>query len=142
MMESLQGVHHENPDSTVPVYLCSDMTHGVADRNGSVLHDCLELFAHQAPYMAEFHFKNTDARFDATFGFDSGTASSGIIDLAEVRELIADRRDQFPVARLAGYLELPGPKRGREYSDILLEDQLRNSIRAIQKSFADVLVSP
>ena len=34
MMETADAYHCKNPGSTVPVYLCGDISHGVADENG------------------------------------------------------------------------------------------------------------
>ena len=39
---------------------------------------------------------------------------------------------------MVGYLEIGGPKIGRDYSDIKLEGQLRTSLRAIKEVFAEM----
>ena len=39
---------------------------------------------------------------------------------------------------LTGYLELGGPKLGRDYSDPLLRDELVESIEAIREVFPEV----
>lgn len=134
MMRRLAEAHARAPEETVPVYLCSDTSHGVAERSGTLLHPPLELFAEQAQYMAEFHFKNTDSSCDATFGFGPD-APRGIIDLRVVKDILESRAEAFPTADLTGYLEISGPKLGRDYSDYLLEGQLRGSIETLLSVF-------
>jgi sugar phosphate isomerase/epimerase len=135
MLGSLEEHHRRHPDSTVPVYLCSDIGHGYADRQGRVLHDNWSLFEAQVPYMAAFHFKNTDARFDATLGFSAAERRRGIVDLARLKELVDCNADRFPVQPVIGYFETGGPKVGRDYSDPLLREMLTESIKAIQDVF-------
>ncbi len=55
--------------AAAPIYLCSDVSHGLADPMGAVVHSHMEIFEHAIPWMWEFHLKNTDARFESTFGF-------------------------------------------------------------------------
>ena len=43
--------------------------------------------------------------------------------------------DVVPVEELIGYLELGGPKRGRDYSDARLEGELRVSLRHLRETF-------
>jgi len=125
--------------ATVPVHLCGDISHGVADASRRVVHDNWGLFSMQAPWMAEFHFKNTDAIFNSTFGFSEEERARGVVDLARLRELIAKRADAFPVDPLVGYLEIGGPKVGRDYSDPELGKALRASLRAIKEAFDGML---
>ncbi|MBI4976746.1 MAG: hypothetical protein HZC28_04650 [Spirochaetes bacterium] len=133
MLRTLGG-HHRTDPFTVPVYLCGDISHGVADRNRRVLHDNYELFAMEIPYMCEFHFKNTDSAFDKTFGFTDEETGRGIVDLKRVFTMVAE--GQWPVDEVVGYLEIGGPKLGRDYSDHLLESQLAGSFDNLRKSSA------
>lgn len=128
--------HAANPGTTVPTYLCGDISHGLADVNKQVIHDNIALFKAGLPMMCEFHFKNTDARFNSTFGFSPEECSKGIVDLAEIRRIVEDPASQWPVEDVVGYLEIMGPKIGRDYSDPLLSDALRVSLRAIKQAFA------
>lgn len=122
-------------DQPVPIYFCSDMAHGLADASGSVVHSHMELFERTIPWMWEFHFKNTDARFDSTFGFGADDTKRGIVDLDVVSVLIQANSGRFPREEIVGYLEIPGPKLGRDYSDRLLGEQLTESIEAIGEVF-------
>ena len=119
----------------VPVYYCADVSHGLADESGSVVHSHMELFEHAIPWMWEFHLKNTDDRFESTFGFGPADSGRGIVDLNVVAECIRANGERFPREEIIGYLEIPGPKLGRDYADRLLGDQLTESIEAISKVF-------
>jgi sugar phosphate isomerase/epimerase len=135
-MLGVLGEHHRRrPDSTVPVYLCSDIGHGYADAEGRAVHDNWSLFEAQIPHMASFHFKNTDARFDATFGFSADERRRGIVDLVRLKALIERHAGCFPIEPVVGYLEMGGPKVGRDYSDPLLRRMITESIIAIQDVF-------
>ena len=140
MMETAAAHHRANSSSTVPVYLCGDISHGVADANSKVIHGNMELFEFEIPWMAEFHFKNTDAIFNSTFGFNPEETKRGIVKLAEVRSIIERTADRWPVKDVVGYLEIGGPKIGRDYSDPQLGPQLRASLRAIKETFKDFSV--
>lgn len=136
MMETAAAYHREHGASTVPVYLCGDISHGVADARGTVVHGNMELFEFAIPWMAEFHFKNTDAIFNSTFGFNPEEQKRGIVNLAEVREIVKRQVGHWPVKDVVGYLEIGGPKIGRDYSDPQLGPQLRASLRSIKEVFA------
>jgi sugar phosphate isomerase/epimerase len=135
MLGELAEHHAANPHTTVPVRLCSDIGHGYADAEKRVVCDNWARFEHEIPWMGEFHVKNTDAIFDATFGFSAAERQRGIVDLARFRELLERNRERFPVEEIVGYLELGGPKLGRDYSDHRLGDMIRESIRAVQACF-------
>jgi sugar phosphate isomerase/epimerase len=137
MTAALSSHHAARPSSTVPVYLCGDTSHGVADADRRVAHSNVELFERAIPHMCEFHIKNTDAIFNATFGFSPTERERGIVDLASLRDLVARNAERFPVADLVGYLEHPGPKIGRDYTDNLLAGMLEESLDAIQAVFGD-----
>lgn len=139
MVGGLLEYHRRNPGTTVPVYLCGDTSHGLADENGTVLYGCLELFEYGIPYMAEFHFKNTDRTFDATFGFAPEEQKRGIVDLDEVFEIIRRNENRWPVREAVGYFETTGPKTGRDYSDPKLRKILTESLTAL-KHCTEVLI--
>ncbi|PIE35402.1 hypothetical protein CSA56_04275 [candidate division KSB3 bacterium] len=135
LMKTFDDYHTQHPDSTIPLRLCGDISHGVANREGKVLHGNLELFELEIPYMAEFHFKNTDAIFNSTFGFSDEENARGIIDLHEVKTLIETNTERWPVDDVVGYLELTHLKFGREYSDYKLEKILSDSLMALKEVF-------
>ncbi len=135
MMERCAAHHRAYADSTAPVYLCGDVSHGVADAHHHVLHGNMELFEYSLPWMGEFHFKNTDPLFNSTFGFSPDEQKRGIVRLQEIREILERNAHRWPVNELIGYLEIGGPKIGRDYSDLLLADQLRTSLRALKEVF-------
>jgi sugar phosphate isomerase/epimerase len=135
LLAALNDHHRSRPRSTVPVYLCGDIGHGVVDRHGRVLHDNWSLFERQIPFMAEFHLKNTDALYQAAFGFSAREIPGGIVDLERLRAMIDRNAGRFPLDRLIGYLEIGGPKLGREYSDFLLRDQIVESVDNIRRIF-------
>lgn len=135
MMSRLAAHHQQSHLSTIPAYLCGDISHGVADRDQNIIHDNWELFIHEIPWLAEFHFKNTDPVFNSTFGFSPEEQKRGIVDLHRIKTILDQHTDSFPVDILVGYLEIGGPKIGRDYSDPLLADSLRTSIRALKHVF-------
>jgi len=137
MMEEFDAFHSEHSGTTVPFHLCGDISHGVADAEGAVIHDNWSLFEMQIPWMREFHFKNTDAIFNSTFGFDPSERKRGIIDLPRLKQLIDDNAGRFPCAEVVGYLEIPGPKLGREYADRHLERMLVESLQALKAVFTE-----
>jgi sugar phosphate isomerase/epimerase len=138
MLGELAAHHRADPQGTVPVYCCSDIGHGYADAERRVVHDNWSLFEQQIPYMGAFHFKNTDACFEATFGFSPEERRRGIVDLERLRGLLEANAALFPVRPLIGYYETGGPKIGRDYSDRSLGRDLRASIQAIQAVFGQV----
>lgn len=136
--DATREYHAAHSNETVPVYFCGDISHAYVDATGVVVHDHWELFELEIPRMAEFHFKNTDPLYNSTFGFGPGDRERGIVDLHELREIVDRRSEDFPVDEVTGYLELGGPKLGRDYSDPLLRDQLVESIEAIREVFPEV----
>ena len=140
-MDVLYHFHASHRESSVPVYLCSDITHGVANANKEIMHDNISLFKHALPKSVEFHFKNTDAIYNSTFGFSEAECAKGIIRLGEIRDILDSYEPQFPMKEMTGYLEIGGPKLGRDYSDLHLEKALRESLRAIQSVFCYESVS-
>ena len=135
MVGTLNDYHKKNKTNTVPTYLCADISHGLADESHKVIHSNTELFRHAIPMMAEFHFKNTDTIFSNTFGFSKEEQQKGIVDLQELKNCIENNLELFPVNDLVGYLEISGPKTGRDYSDIHLRKNLSESLIAIKNVF-------
>ena len=132
LMTELSGYHQANPGTTVPFYLCGDVSHGVADKDRNILHDNMELFEIGLPWMCEFHFKNTDSIFNSTFGFGPEERKRGIVDVTRVVSTVHRRAADWPEEEVVGYLEIGGPKHGRDYSDQLLGQQLSESLEHIQ----------
>lgn len=130
--------HRANPTDTVPTYLCGDISHGLCDSEKRVIHSNTDLFLAGLPWMCEFHFKNTDAVFGSTFGFNEEENKRGIVDLEAFRSLCDKHSDRWPVDDVVGYLEIGGPKIGRDYSDPLLGRELRASLRAVKAAFGTV----
>lgn len=137
MMGELADHHAMNPGGTTPVFLCGDISHGVFDRQRQKIHDHYDLFAYEIPHMAEFHFKNTDDYYQTTFGFSPEECKHGVVDLKKLKNLIESRGTQWPVEDVVGYLELTGPKLGRDYSDPELLSLMTTSIAALKEAFAD-----
>lgn len=136
MLGELAAHHAREPGGTVPAYLCGDISHGLADSEKRVLHSNVELFELELPMMCEFHIKNTDPVFGSTFGFGEEERRRGIVDLAELARIVLGRSSDWPVPLVVGYLEIGGPKLGRDYSDHLLGDRLAESLEAIEAAFA------
>ncbi len=135
MGEELTAYHRQHPATTANVGYCTDIAHGYADRNGKVIYDHTQLIEATVPYLYEIHLKNTDSRYDSTFGFTEAERGKGIIDVPRIRQLLLDRSDRLPVKEMAGYLEIGGPKLGRDYSDDKLEASLRESLRYLKRAF-------
>jgi len=132
---ALRADHAAHPAETVPTYLCGDISHGLCDANRKTIFSHLDLFIAGLPMMCEFHFKNTDAYYGSTFGFNAEEQKRGIVDLAEIKRLCERHAKEWPVDDVVGYLEIMGPKIGRDYSDPLLGVELRTSLRALKAIF-------
>jgi ribulose-phosphate 3-epimerase len=132
LLTELSSYHQANQATTVPFYLCGDVSHGVADKDKKILHDNMELFEFGLPWMCEFHFKNTDSIFNSTFGFGPEERARGIVDVGPVVSIARRRAADWPVEEVVGYLEIGGPKHGRDYSDNLLGQQLSDSLEHIK----------
>jgi ribulose-phosphate 3-epimerase len=135
MAESLLDYHRQHPGSTVPVGYCVDVTHGYADRAEQVVWDSQALFEAALPYLDHVHLKNTDRIFHSTFGFAPDERARGIIDVPHFRDLLVEHAGVLPVRHVIGYLEITGPKTGRDYSDWKLERALRESLRYLVSVF-------
>lgn len=134
MAEELTA-HHLATPNTVPIGYCLDIAHGYANANGDVIHTPQHLLEAALPWTTELHLKNTDARFDSTFGFTSADRARGIIDIPGVVRYLEQNAERLPVTELTGYLEIGGPKLGRDYSDPQLESQLRESLQYLKTTF-------
>jgi ribulose-phosphate 3-epimerase len=134
MLAELGEHHGRESGTTVPAYLCGDISHGLADRDRNIIHGNVELFELGLPYMCEFHIKNTDAAYASTFGFGEEERRRGIVDLDALVETVYRRRDDWPVPLVVGYLEIGGPKLGRDYSDYWLGQQLADSLAAVRSA--------
>jgi sugar phosphate isomerase/epimerase len=130
------GDHHrQRPQETTPVWLCGDISHGLCSPEREVVHSHWELFQAAIPFMCEFHFKNTDEVFGSTFGFSEEETKRGVVDLHRLKKLCDSHAEEFPVDDVTGYLEIMGPKLGRDYSDPGLGPALRESLAALKSVF-------
>lgn len=136
MLEDLLSYHRARPEGTAAPGVCFDVSHGCAGREGAPRHSPLDLLEASIPYVWDLHLKNTDARLERTFGFGEAEASRGVVDLAAVRDRLLAAGDRLPVREVVAYLELPGPKLGRDASDARLEADLRESLRHVREVFA------
>jgi len=135
MAAALATYHTAHPDTARAGY-CADVSHGYVERDGRVVYTHLQLLEAALPWLEELHLKNSDARYNATFGFTEKEHERGIIDLGAVRDLLHANSSILPGEKLVAYLEVGGPKLGRDYSDPLLEDSLRESLRYLKEVFA------
>jgi ribulose-phosphate 3-epimerase len=131
----LSAHHLRFPDDTARVGYCFDISHGYVDEDRVQRYSAFELLEAALPYVTELHLKNTDSFLESTFGFTPEDRARGIVDVAAVRDYLVTHADALP-RDLIGYLEIGGPKLGRDYSDRELERQLRVSIRYLQEQFA------
>ncbi len=136
MAAELSAYHSAHAD-TAAVGYCADTSHGYADAEGRVVYDHVSLFRQTLPWLREFHVKNTGHRYESTFGFSPADRERGIVDLRIFRRLIEDNRAVLPTLILSAYLEISGPKLGRDYSDPRLDAMLRESLRHVQSVFVD-----
>jgi ribulose-phosphate 3-epimerase len=131
----LLAYHRRHPEQTASVGYCVDVAHGYADQAGQVRWDNLQLMEACLPYLDHLHLKNTDSLFNATFGFSEAERARGIVQIETVRDLLLARAEQIPVTEVIGYLEIGGPKLGRDYSDHKLNTMLRESLRYLRQTF-------
>ncbi len=133
--DELIQFHENQPERTVSFGYCSDVSHGWANQEKIVIENNLNYFISSFPYLYEFHFKNTDAIYNSTFGFESESLERGIIDVKQIYSILMKNQNTIPVTKVIGYLEHPGPKFGRDYSDYLLERWLRESLQYLKKQW-------
>lgn len=132
--EELQSFHKARPKTAQAGY-CEDVAHGYADKNRNVRFDHMQLLDVCLPWTYELHLKNTDAGYESTFGFTEAERKKGVVKIDAVRDLLLAKADVLPVKELVGYLEVGGPKLGRDYSDVMLEASLRESLRFLRETF-------
>jgi len=135
MAEELVAYHHRYPDQTACVGYLVDVAHGYADRQGVVQWNNLQLLQAALPYLRTLHLKNTDSLFQSTFGFSAGEREQGIVQIGSIRDFLLAHAKSIPAKELVGYLEIGGPKTGRDYADHRLEGMLRESLRYLQETF-------
>lgn len=136
MMDELAEFHECRPGETARIGLCADVSHGYADIDRNIVFGHMEIMEACIPYLYEVHLKNTDAIFSSTFGFSEAERARGIVDLRALRDLLLGSAATLPVDDVVGYLEIGGPKTGRDYSDHLLERSLRESLAHCREAFA------
>lgn len=135
MGEELTAYHEANADSTAKIGYCTDIAHGYLNADESEGFNHIELFKASLPWLYEIHLKNTDERFNSTFGFQAANVEKGIVDVAHFREMLVENADIIPVEAIGCYLEIGGPKLGRDYSDGQVEEQLRESLIYLKENF-------
>jgi ribulose-phosphate 3-epimerase len=135
MGEELCGFVANRRGETASFGYCVDVAHGYADGEQRVRWNHLQLFEATFPWLQCVHLKNTDAHYDATFGFSDAERARGIIDIPRTRALLVENARILPVREVVGYLEISGPKLGRDYSDPRLEASLRASLRYLRETW-------
>ncbi len=133
MAEELGAYHQQHAASTARVGFCADISHAYADRDFCVRHHHLKLLKVTLPYLVEIHLKNTDPQYCSTFGFSPAEREAGIVEVEPIRRTLLAHADVIPVDNLVGYLEVGGPKLGRDYSDKDLAEGLRDSLRHLKE---------
>jgi ribulose-phosphate 3-epimerase len=114
---------------------CLDISHGYANAQREVICVPMALLRAALAHTCQIHLKNTGALFDSTFGFGPAERVKGIIDVTAVRNLLLAEADRIPVDPMIGYLEIGGPKLGRDYSDGDLERNLRESLAYLKDNW-------
>ena len=114
---------------------CMDISHGYANAQKEIICDPITLLRSALAHTCEIHLKNTDALFNSTFGFGPAEREKGIINVADFRDLLLAEAGTVPVDQMIGYLEIGGPKLGRDYSDGDLERNLRESLAHLKESW-------
>ncbi len=132
MGEELTAYHRQHAKNTAKVGYCVDIAHGYANEQQKIVWDHLQLVDASAPHLYELHLKNTDALYNSTFGFNDSERQKGIIDVASILTRVQSLSEQIPVQKLVAYLEIGGPKLGRDYSDCKLEQALKDSLRYLK----------
>ena len=136
MAEELDAHYRQASERRARAGFCSDISHGYADQNSKVVYDNVELLMAALPWTFELHLRNTDKLFNSTFGFTAKERARGIVDVTKFRDLLLANAGQLPVREMVGYFEVGGPKLGRDYSDHLLEAELRESLQFLRANFA------
>ena len=132
MAGELSAYHDQHPDSTARIGYCTDVAHGYLDGDLNAQHDHLEVLEAALPHLYEIHLKNTDRHYCSTFGFGPAEREAGIIQIEPIRQMLLAHAETIPVEELVGYLEIGGPKLGRDFSDRELADQLQASLEYLK----------
>ena len=135
MAQELATFHQQNPQTTAKIGYCADISHGYVDERSKIVNDHLQLLRETLPHLLEIHLKNTDSRYCSTFGFSDEERAAGIIEIEPVRRILKENARTIPVDEVVGYLEVGGPKLGRDYSDKELDHQLRASLAHLKKTW-------
>ena len=135
MAEELSTFHEGNSGTTAGAGYCADISHGYADDESKIVYDHLDLLRETLPHLLEIHLKNTDSRYCSTFGFGEEERASGIVEIGPVRRMLQENAGIVPVNEVVGYLEVGGPKLGRDYSDRELGQQLRASLAHLKETW-------
>lgn len=135
MGDELAAFVAAHPGKSARFGYCVDVAHGYADAEQRIRWDHLQLFEATFPWLQCVHLKNTDAHYDSTFGFSEPERARGVIDIPAVRSLLLRDAHHLPVKEVIGYLEIGGPKLGRDYSDPRLEASLRASLRYLRETW-------
>lgn len=136
LMNALSDYHAAHPDTAEPGY-CIDIAHGWAGRDRAIRIDHWGLLEAGLPWCRELHLKNSDALYDRTFGFGADERRHGVIDPAATAAWLRQHADVVPVRELVGYLEISGPKLGRDHSDHRLEPMLRESLQHLRGTWLE-----
>ena len=135
MADELAAYHDERPGDTSRIGFCADVSHGYTDGELTTRYDHLQLLEATLPHLVEVHLKNTDEHHGSTFGFGPAEREAGIIRIDAVRDKLLKGAETIPVDEVVGYLEIGGPKLGRDYSDKDLAEQLRQSLRHLKDTW-------
>ena len=143
LLEEIEGIagdlneyHQANSRDTALLGYLVDISHGYVNEDRRMKLTVIQQLEKALPYLQELHLRNTDRYLEKTFGFTPEERERGSVRVEEVRDFLISHEDIIPNRRLVGYLEIPGPKFGRDYSDPELEDSLRQSIRYLKNAFS------
>ncbi|HDP34937.1 MAG TPA: ribulose-phosphate 3-epimerase, partial [Candidatus Hydrogenedentes bacterium] len=128
-------VYHRNTPETAGVGVCLDTSHGYADEDGIIRVKPEQMLEASLPWLAELHLKNTDDMYCSTFGFSEMEQVRGIVNLADVRDALRLHSEKLSRSHLVAYLEVAGPKLGRDYTDRRLEEEIEASILHLKSVF-------
>jgi sugar phosphate isomerase/epimerase len=133
--EEMNAYRRLSSAETAAFGYCVDIAHGYLDGDDRLVSDNVQLFEATLPYLRCVHLKDTNARFESTFGFTEVERARGIVEAAAFRDLLVQNASVLPTSEVVGYLEIAGPKLGRDYSDCKLEGMLRESLRHLREIF-------
>ena len=130
--------HAAHAATTVPLQLCGDISHGVADADGTGRARQLEPLRDADPVDAGVSLQEHGRHLQLDVRLRPGGAGSRASStLHRLKGLIDANAGRFPCGEVTGYLEIGGPKLGREYSDRHLERMLVESLQALKAVFTE-----